>query len=79
MVQELNVFYLSAVLLVPTNHSLSFYCELLYAFGGGCAVAEMYEYLQSRYYCIESGMIFSFFLPRFRDAKIDKYCGCKPW
>ena len=48
MLQELNVFYLKTVLWVPPNHMLNFYRETLYGFVGACAMAEMYEYLQSR-------------------------------
>lgn len=45
--QELNVFYLKAVLWVPPNHILNFYRELFYAFAGACAVHEGYTYLKS--------------------------------
>ena len=49
MIQELNTFYLKAMLWVPPNHSLNLYRELLYAFGGACAVKELYDYLSSTY------------------------------
>lgn len=45
--QELNVFYLKAILWVPPNHILNFYRELFYAFAGACAVHEGYTYLKS--------------------------------
>ena len=49
MIQELNTFYLKAMLWVPPNHSLNLYRELLYGFGGACAVKELYDYLSSTY------------------------------
>ena len=49
MIQELNTFYLKAMLWVPPNHSLNLYRELIYAFGGACAVKELYDYLSSTY------------------------------
>ena len=78
MIQELNVFYLKTVLWVPPNHSLNFYREVLYAFIGACAMAEMYEYLQSRYYSIESGMMFSFFVLWLRDEGVKNSTVVKP-
>ena len=47
MVQELNTFYLKAMLWVPPNHSLNLHREIIYALSGACAVKELYDYLSS--------------------------------
>lgn len=48
MVQELNVFYLKAILWIPPNHNLNLYREMLYAFSGACAIHEMYDFLSTK-------------------------------
>ena len=43
------------VLWIPTENSLHFYREMLYALCGACSINEYYNFLQSRYvpvYCI---------------------------
>ena len=48
MIQELNTFYLKAILWVPPNHMLNLYREILYALAGACACNEIYHYLSTR-------------------------------
>lgn len=47
MTQELNTFYLKAMLWVPPNHSLNLWRAVLFALSGACAVKELYDYLSS--------------------------------
>jgi phosphatidylserine synthase 2 len=47
LVQELNTFYLKAILWIPPNHIFNFYRVLVYAFSGSCAMKEMYDYLST--------------------------------
>ena len=48
LLQELNTFYLKAILWIPPGHVFNFYRVLIYAFSGACATMEMYDYLSSR-------------------------------
>ncbi len=48
LIQEVNLFYIKAILWYPPNHMLNAYRELLYALAGACAFREIYDYLSSK-------------------------------
>lgn len=48
LIQEVNLFYIKAILWYPPNHMLNAYRELLYALAGACAFREVYDYLSSK-------------------------------
>ena len=62
MIQELNTFYLKAMLWVPPNHSLNLHREVLYALCGACAVMELYDYLSSRYVGVTVSLLPCFYV-----------------
>ena len=48
LVQELNTFYLKAILWIPINHELNLYRLIIYAPSGAVALREVYDYFNSR-------------------------------
>ncbi len=50
--QEVNTFYLKAILWYPPDHMINVIREIIYGFGGACATHEVYEYLSTK--CVET-------------------------
>ena len=48
MIQELNGFYLKAILWVPPDHDLILFRTIVYSFSGACAIHDMYHFLSTK-------------------------------
>ncbi|XP_064400566.1 phosphatidylserine synthase 2-like isoform X2 [Halichondria panicea] len=48
LMQEVNTFYLKAILWYPPEHMINVIREIIYGFGGACATHEIYEFLSTK-------------------------------